>query len=153
MRTLLPVAAAYYYAGQEELGFKILDPISEDLYRYPMSLAERTALAFTYAATLGHVPVRIARGRFGDLFQFLKKITINGWNTHYTLQPLKLIDTAILAIVSEDLLHGLGRVGHDDRRKAHQPHGVGLAEARGAPIHEAEGILHPHHRGGQPGDT
>ena len=106
MRTLLPVAAAYYYAGQEELGFKILDPISEDLYRYPMSLAERTALAFTYAATLGHVPVRIARGRFGDLFQFLKKITINGWNTHYTLQPLKLIDTAILAIVSEDFMIG-----------------------------------------------
>ena len=106
LRTLLPVAAAYYYSGQQTAGFNIIDKAGADLYAGTMSLADRTALALSYASTLGQVPVGIALGRFGDLFNRLKKVAVNGWNTHYTLQPLQLIDTIVLAVVSEDFILG-----------------------------------------------
>ncbi len=106
LRTLLPVAAAYYYSGQQTPGFAIIDRASQELYSGSMSLSDRTALALVYAATLGQVPVGMALGRFDDLFNRLKTVAVNGWNTHYTLQPLELIDTVVLAVVSDDFILG-----------------------------------------------
>ncbi|MCE9532541.1 MAG: hypothetical protein K8T89_15695 [Planctomycetes bacterium] len=108
MRTLLYVAAGYYYAGPalHEQGHRILDEVRRDLFDGVMSPADRTALAITYASALGQVPVRSAEGRFEELFQRLKNISVSGQNTHYTLQPLELIDTVLQAIVSEDFAIG-----------------------------------------------
>jgi cellulose synthase operon protein C len=106
MRTLLHIASAYNYCGQEDLGFRIIDPISKDLFDGSMSTTERTALALTYASVLGNLKVPVALGRFTELFQRLKEISVNGWNSHYTRQPLELIDTVLLAIVSDDFTLG-----------------------------------------------
>jgi hypothetical protein len=106
LRTLLPVAAAYYYCGQEDPGHEIINHVPLDLYYGSMPLSERTSLALSYAATLGHFPVRLALERYTDLFRDLKKVSVNGWNTHYTLQPLRLIDTVMLAVVSDDFTLG-----------------------------------------------
>jgi cellulose synthase operon protein C len=106
LRTLLPIAAAYYYSGQDDLGHEIINMVPQDLYYSAMPVAERTALALGYAATLGQIPVRLALERYSNLFQDLKQFSVNGWNTHYTLQPLQLIDTVVLAVVSDDFTLG-----------------------------------------------
>jgi hypothetical protein len=106
VRTLLPVAAAYYCSGQEDRGHEIINMAPYDLFYGSMPLGERTALALGYAATLAHIPVRLALERYANLFRDLKKISLNGWNTHYTLQPLQLVDTVVLAIVSEEFTLG-----------------------------------------------
>ncbi len=106
LRTLLPVAAAYYYSGQEERGHEIINMAPFDLFYGTMPLSERTALALGYAATLSCIPVRLALERYANLFRDLKKVSVNGWNTHYTLQPLQLIDTVVLAVVSDEFTLG-----------------------------------------------
>lgn len=106
IRTLLHVAAGWYYCGRTEEGHAIIEEVRKDLYQRSMPLAERTALVLAYCSTLGHVDVGTALGRFEELFLRLKKISIHGWNSHYTLQPLQLIDTVIRAVVSEDFTLG-----------------------------------------------
>jgi hypothetical protein len=106
MRTLLHVAAGWYYCGRDKEGHAIIDEVRKDLFEGAMPLGQRTALALTYASTLGQVPVRLALGRFEELFQRLKRIAINGSNTHYTLQPIQLVDAVVLAVVSKDFTLG-----------------------------------------------
>jgi len=108
IRTLLHVAAGYYYAGpgMHEQGHRIIDEVRRDLFEGDLTPPERTSLAITYAATLGQVPVRLALGRFEELFLRLKQIAIRGPNTHYTLQPLQLIDTVLHAVVSDGFVAG-----------------------------------------------
>jgi hypothetical protein len=126
LQTLLHVAAGWYYCGQEEEGFKIVHAAGGDLYDGTMPLNRRTELAYAYAAALGQVPPGVALGRFTDLFTRLKRVAVNGINTHYTLQPLRLIDTVVLAVVSDDFTLGPAVRGWLDdeeylvRRRVHQ---------------------------------
>jgi len=106
LHMLLHVAAGCYYCGRDVEGHRIIDEARYDLYQSPMNVRERTPIAMTYAATLGQIPVRLALSRFDELFQRLRKVSINSWNSHYTLTPLQLIDTTVLAVVDEDFTLG-----------------------------------------------
>lgn len=107
LRVLLHAAGGWYSSGRDEQAHAILDEARKDLFAPGLSAADRTALARTYAATLGQAPVRVALGRLEELFQRLTGTSVGGsTNTHYCLKPLLLIETAVRAIVSEDFTLG-----------------------------------------------
>jgi cellulose synthase operon protein C len=107
LRVLLHVAAGWYFLGRDEDAHAILDEARRDLFSSDLRDVGRTKLALTYANTLGQAPVRIALGRFEELFQRLRGITVTGGsNGYYTLKPLSIIESAVRAIVSEDFALG-----------------------------------------------
>ena len=115
LRTLLHVAAGWYYCGRSTQGHRIIDEVrNRDLFDGAMTLPDRTALALAYAGAIGQIPVKLAQGCYEELFMRLKKIAVTGWNTHYTLQPLQLVDTVVRAVVSEDFSLGPGVRGFLD---------------------------------------
>jgi hypothetical protein len=109
LRVLLHAAAGWYYAGKEkdEQAHAILNEARRDLFAPSTTPADRTELAVTYAATLGQAPVLVALGRLEEIFRDLKGIKVTGsTNQYYSLQPLRLIETAVRAVVSEDFAVG-----------------------------------------------
>jgi FtsH ternary system domain X7 len=113
LRTLLHVAAGWYFCGRSTQGHRIIEEArTKDLFDSSSrfydhrALGERAALAIVYAGTIGQIPAKLALGYFDELFGRLKYIAVSGWNTHYTLQPLELIDTVIRAVVSDDFSLG-----------------------------------------------
>lgn len=109
LRTLLHVAAGWYYCGRGTRGHRIIEEArSRDLFDASGERTgpERTGLALAYASAIGQMPSKIALGCFEELFLRLKRISVAGWNTHYTLQPLELIDTVIRSVASDDFSLG-----------------------------------------------
>jgi hypothetical protein len=109
LRLLLHAAAGWYYAGREndELARRILDEARRDLFAAETTPADRTKLALAYAATLGQAPVQMALARLEEMFRDLRRISVTGsTNDYYTLQPLRIIETAVRAVVSEDFAVG-----------------------------------------------
>jgi len=107
LRCLLHVAAGWYYAGKDEQAHAILDEARRDLFSAEMTTANRTALALTYASTLAQAPARIALGRLEEIFQRLKGLHVEGFtNAYFALNPLLLVERAVLAVVSDDFAVG-----------------------------------------------
>jgi hypothetical protein len=113
LRTLLHVSAGWYFCGRSTQGHRIIEEArTKDLFDNAVRsfdhrvLSDRAALAVVYASTIGQIPAKLALGYFDELFLRLKHIAVSGWNTHYTLQPLELIDTVIRAVVSDDFSLG-----------------------------------------------
>lgn len=113
LRTLLHVSAGWYFCGRSTQGHRIIEEArTRDLFDNTVRsfdhrvLSDRAALAVVYASTIGQIPAKLALGYFDELFLRLKHIAVSGWNTHYTLQPLELIDTVIRAVVSDDFSLG-----------------------------------------------
>lgn len=109
LRILLPVAAGWYHHGLDDQAYTILDLTGKDLYTVEMTPRERTDLALSYASTLGRVPVKIALGRFEEMFQRLQGIQLKGTtNTHFTLSILQLVETVVVSLVHPDFQLGPG---------------------------------------------
>jgi hypothetical protein len=109
LRILLPIAAGWYSQGLDEQGYTIIDLTGKDLYTVEMTPRERTDLALSYATTLGQIPVKIALGRFEELFQRLQGIQVKGTaNTHFTLSILQLVETVVVSLVHPDFQLGPG---------------------------------------------
>jgi hypothetical protein len=107
LRTLLHVAAGWFYTGRDDSASEILEAAREQLYRGDQPPAEQTALALSFVAALGQAPVKSALVRLGELFQGFTAVAVTGWtNTHYALKPLELIEAVVLAVVSEDFALG-----------------------------------------------
>lgn len=107
LRCLLHVAAGWYYAGKDEQAHAILDEARSDLFSAEMTTANRTALALTYASTLAQAPARVALGRLEEIFQRLKGLHVEGYtNAYFALNPLLLVERAVLAVVSDDFAVG-----------------------------------------------
>src|SRR5262249_55503030 len=84
-----------------------IEEAREDLHKPKLESGERTKLALTYARTLGNVPVRLALGRFEELFQRLKDLKLSSTtDSHYNLHILRLVETVVRAIVHEDFTLG-----------------------------------------------
>jgi hypothetical protein len=107
LRVLLHAAAGWYYAGRGEQAYAILDEARKDLFAPETSPRDRAELALTYAGTLGQAPPRVALGRLEEIFQDLKGIAAGGSsNAYYSLNPLRIIETAVRAVVSDDFALG-----------------------------------------------
>jgi hypothetical protein len=107
LRALLSVASGWYYAGNDEPAHAVIEEARKDLYTGAIDRGERTALVLAYARTLGHVPVKLALGRFEELFVRLKGLKLaSSTDSHYNLRILQLVETVVRSIVHEDFTLG-----------------------------------------------
>lgn len=109
LETLLHLAGGWFYLGRTSQAEAIVDRARQLLYATDSELLpiERTTLARTYAACLGHAPVRYAIGRLEELYARLDRLHLTGsTNNHYTLAVLDLVDTIVLSVVREDFSLG-----------------------------------------------
>ncbi len=106
----LGLAVGRFAAGDDDGGNRVLDAARERLFVKGIGDdRERTDTAVAYAVALGHAPPRIALGRLEELFLRLDMVAATGaTNRYYTLPPLKLIDTVVRAVVSDDFAVGPG---------------------------------------------
>ncbi len=102
------LAAGWFAAGNEEAGNRILNSAREQLFlAAPDDLRARTAVALAYAEALGFAPSGIVLGRLEELFQRLDRVTVSGsTNCYFTLQPLRLIDTVVRSVVTDEFTLG-----------------------------------------------
>jgi hypothetical protein len=107
LRTLLQVAAGWYYFGMDEEARPVLEEARTLLLHGELDAREQTKLACAYAATLGQAPADVALLCIDELFGQLTRV----WdtfttNTHYSLSQLDVIEAVVLAVVSEDFALG-----------------------------------------------
>ncbi|MBA4066608.1 MAG: hypothetical protein C0501_23470 [Isosphaera sp.] len=102
------LAAGWFAAGDEEAGTRLLDEARDALYLDPAATPRtRTPLAVAYAEALGSAPTRVAHGRLEELFQRLGPVEVSGsTNRYFTLQPLRLVDAVVRAVVTDDFALG-----------------------------------------------
>jgi hypothetical protein len=112
LRALLHLAAGWYYFGREDqaepvlkaartvlLGEKLLDPNHH-------VAPEQAKLACTYIATLGQVPPEAAQKRLDELFDKLRVRDTFTTGSHYKLFQLHVIESVVLAVVTDDFSLG-----------------------------------------------
>ena len=108
LRILLQVAAGWYFAGNDDDAYAVLNKAQKDLFAPETTTAARTKLALAYVATLAQAPTGVTLGRLEEIFQTLKGIKAEGTtNEYYSLQPLILIESAVRAVVSDEFAVGL----------------------------------------------
>ena len=98
------LAIGCFLIGHDDDAKQIIDRARDRLFvRGVKNLKTRTALARAYAAALGYAPVRVALGRYEELFLRLEAIETRGsTNRFFTRQPLALLDTIIRSVVSDE---------------------------------------------------
>jgi hypothetical protein len=75
------------------------------LYGLEMRNDDRVSLACAYVAALGRSPIRVAQGRFEELFRDLTRMHDAGpANAYYSLSPLRLVDAVVRAVANEDFI-------------------------------------------------
>ncbi|MCS6866684.1 MAG: hypothetical protein NZS48_16650 [Gemmata sp.] len=136
LRPRIALAAGWFVAGDTEAGWRILD-MARDQLRLPPPLPPRqhTELMLLYAETLGLAPPTLALGRLEELLQLPDRLAISSsTNCYFTLQVLRLVDSLVRAIVTEDFaLSPAVRAWLDEdefliRRRIHRDMAAELAE-------------------------
>jgi hypothetical protein len=112
LRTLLSVAAGWFYFGRDAQAEPVLTAARTALYRGNLHYRERTLLACRYVTTLGQAPVALAQEKLEELFHHLKGIRDpQTTNSHYSLSQLEVIEAVVWAVVGDD-----ATLGSDARR-------------------------------------
>ncbi|MBN9121417.1 MAG: hypothetical protein J0I06_20075, partial [Planctomycetes bacterium] len=89
-------------------GNRVLNAAREALFlAAPGDVRKQTDTAVAYADALGFAPAGIALGRLEELFQRLKCVTTHASsNCYYTLHPLRLVDTVVRSVVTDEFTLG-----------------------------------------------
>jgi hypothetical protein len=109
LRTLLQIASGWLYFGRTEQAMPVLEEARRLLFEEDSKLAPvfRTKLACRYAETLGQLPVELALKRFEELFRKLNYLCDTfTTNSHYSLSQLQVVESVVLAVVSDDFAVG-----------------------------------------------
>ena len=107
LRTMLHVAAGWYYAGRDDQAFAVLEEAKADLFDPETSAVNRTRLALAYVQTLGQAPLRVTLGRLDELFQRLSGLHLRGSSNRYFCLPMiQLTEAGVRAVVADDLAGG-----------------------------------------------
>lgn len=129
LQSLLQIAAGWYYFGQDDQAQTISGIARDVLFKQTMLPLPRTRLACSYASTLGAAPVEIAKKGLEELFERLDGlVNMRGMSSFYNQLQLRVIETALLAVVSDDFTQGTqARRWLDDdefliRRRIHDDH-------------------------------
>ena len=108
---LLNLASGWYYFGREDQAAIVVRLARSALLSGPLPVGAnrnpRTDLACTYAVTLGHAPLEFAHQHFVELFQRLESVATS-WHTTpgYCALQMKLVESVVLAVVSDDFIQG-----------------------------------------------
>jgi hypothetical protein len=107
LRSLLQVAAGWYYFGMNEPAKPIIEETRQLLYKGELDRYEIRKLARAYVATLGQAPAEVALRGIDELFGKLTGIC-DTFTTHYhySLSQIEIVEAVVLAIVTEDFAMG-----------------------------------------------
>jgi hypothetical protein len=134
---LLRVAEGWYYFGKEAEADGIVEEARRLLYKEALHPHQQYPVALAYVAALTEAPVEQALQGIEELFNRLERVR-DGFstNTHFGVRQLFLIESVVLAVVSEDFAGGAqARRWLDDeeyliRKRVHQD--VAAVMQRGA---------------------
>ena len=84
----------------------LLDQTRALLWREELTPLFQTALACAYCQALAQAPLELALARFMELFRRLKGVRdMFSTHTHFSLARLEVVEAAVLALVSEEVVH------------------------------------------------
>jgi hypothetical protein len=107
VRTLLPVAAGWFYFNNDVEGRRLLEEARLLLLHGDLEKVQQTDLACDYVTTLGQAPVELALHAIDELLAKLDRVFDNyTTHTHFSLAKLKVIEAMVLAVVTEDFAMG-----------------------------------------------
>jgi cellulose synthase operon protein C len=127
VRTLLHVAAGWFYCGEEQEARQLLEEARLLLYEGELQKHEKVRLACTYIGTLAWAPVDLALVAIDELLDRLQGVFDNfATRSHFSVSKLEVVEAVVLAVVTEEF--AMGQVARrwleDDeylvRRRIHQ---------------------------------
>ncbi|HZU34835.1 MAG TPA: hypothetical protein VFA18_02940, partial [Gemmataceae bacterium] len=105
LKVLLHVAAGWFYFGQPERAWPVMEEVRQLLFQGELIPIDQTALACAYVQVLGQATPHEAIPRLEELFLRIERVQdAFTTNTHYSLSRLDVIEAAVLALVHEDFL-------------------------------------------------
>lgn len=120
LRTMLAVAAGWYYTGQDDSAYAVLEEAKSDLYDRDLTDSQRSKLALAYVHALGQAPYRVTMGRLDEMFHRLTRLNLKGTANHYCCLPiLQLVEASIRAVVGDDYVAGAGGREWRDQDEVH----------------------------------
>jgi hypothetical protein len=107
LTALLHVATSWYYFGRDHQADPVLQAVRGVLLKAEFPPLKQTALACAYARTVGQTTVAVAKLRLEEIFQQFKgvKDTFTS-GTHFGVSQLDLVESVVLAVVSDDFTQG-----------------------------------------------
>ncbi len=107
MRTLLHVAAGWFYGGDDAKALAVLDEARVLLFEGRLESKEQCALGRAYAASLGQAPLALALERMEELLGRLDRVHDRfSTNSHFSLSQLDVIEAIVVAVVNDDFALG-----------------------------------------------
>jgi len=105
---LLQVAASWYYFGRDDQADTILQTVREVVFKADFAQPrQRRDLVCAYTRTVGQAPPEVAKNRLEEIFSRLKgyRDTFTT-SSHFSVIQLDVIESVVLAVVSEDFTQG-----------------------------------------------
>jgi hypothetical protein len=107
LRALLHVAAGWYYFGRDRQAEPVLQTVRSLLLQNDLHPRDQTALACSYAMTVGQAPVEVAQKRLEEIFRQLKGVKDTyTTSSHFSVSQLDVVEAVVLAVVSDDFTLG-----------------------------------------------
>jgi hypothetical protein len=107
LKVLLHIATSWYYFGRDQQADPVLQTIRAVLFKAAYPPLKQRDLACAYARTVGQTTVEVAKTRLEEIFRELKCITaLSTSGTHFDVCQLDVIESVVLAIVSDDFTQG-----------------------------------------------
>ncbi len=129
LKALLDVASSWYYFGRDHQADPVLQTVRTILFKALYPPLKQRNLACAYAHTVGQTAVEVAKTRLEEIFRDLKGVKDSFTSgSHFSVCQLDLIESVVLAVVSDDFTQGTqARRWLDDdeflvRRRIHDDH-------------------------------
>ena len=107
LKVLLHVASSWYYFGRDQQADPVLQTVRAVLFKAAYPPLKQRDLACAYARTVGQTTVEVAKTRLEEIFRELKGITaLSTSGTHFDVCQLDVIESVVLAVVSDDFTQG-----------------------------------------------
>jgi len=107
LRTLLHVAAGWFYAGDDAKATGVLDEVRVLLFEGRLPAKDQPALARAYAASLGQAPLALAMERVEELLGRLDRVHDRfSTNSHFSLTQLDVVEAVVAGVVNDDFALG-----------------------------------------------
>jgi hypothetical protein len=107
VRTLLPIAAAWYDCGREAQAEPIYQAARTLLLAKELVPMEHLALACAYAKAVGATPIAILQARLEELFERLDGISMtSSYGNYFVPSQLKFVESVVLAMLGDDFTQG-----------------------------------------------
>jgi hypothetical protein len=100
LRALLRIAAGWYYLGRETRAEEVIRVVRTVLFEGELDGRDQTALACSYALTVGQAPVEVAQKRLEEIFRQLKGVKDTySTRAHFSVSQLGVVEAVVLAVV------------------------------------------------------